>query len=98
MLIAIVIFRILVYKALPVKKQTIRFSWEALSGIWRFAAGITGITILGIAVTQFDKLLASQILTAEIFAYYALAGLVASGLDLFTGPIAAAVYPHFVKL
>jgi O-antigen/teichoic acid export membrane protein len=96
--IAIVIFRILVYKAIPVKKQTIRFSWEALSGIWRFAAGITGITILGIAVTQFDKLLASQILTAEIFAYYALAGLVASGLDLFTGPIAAAVYPHFVKL
>ena len=97
-IITVITFRVFLYRSLPYPQQVIHFSWQALASVWHFAVGMIGITFLGILVTQADKILASHLLMAEMFSYYAIAGLVASGLDLFTGPIAAAVYPHFVEL
>lgn len=87
-----------VYRALPLSQHTPRFSWSALRGIRQFAAGMAGITVTALMLTQVDKVLLSHWMSLEAFGYYALANLIASGLDMFTGPVAAAVYPHFIDL
>jgi O-antigen/teichoic acid export membrane protein len=88
----------LVYHALPPSPMRPRFSGRALTGIWRFAAGMMGIAFLSLLLTQVDKILLSRLLTLESFAHYALASAVANGLYLLTGPIAVALYPRFTQL
>ena len=88
----------IVYSALPPAPLPARFSRPALIGIWRFAAGMMAIVFLSLLLTQVDKILLSRLLTLESFAYYALAGSVASRLYVLTGPITAAFYPRFTEL
>ncbi len=97
-LATVLLLRVVVYRVLPLPQQAARFSWTALLGIWRFAAGMASITLVGLMLTQLDKLMLSFLLPLEMFGYYALAALVASGLDMFTGPVASAIYPHFIEL
>jgi O-antigen/teichoic acid export membrane protein len=97
-LITIAVFAGGVYRTLPSCPRPGRFSWPALIGIWRFAAGTMAITFLVLLLTQVDKILLSRLLTLEAFAYYALAGMVANALYMLTGPITAALYPRFTEL
>jgi O-antigen/teichoic acid export membrane protein len=69
-----------------------------LLAIWRFAAGMTAISVLAILLTQVDKILMTRLLTLQTFAYYALAAVVANGLVMVTAPISAAFYPRFTEL
>ena len=95
---SLLVLRMVVYQALPAVPSPPRFSWTALAGIWRFAAGMLGITILALLLTQVDKILLSRLLTLERFGYYALAGVVSGALGVLVGPISAAYYPKFVEL
>lgn len=97
-LVTTAIFVAVVYRILPSPPRTARFSLPALLGIWRFAAGMVGITLLSLLLMQVDKILLSRLLTLEGFGYYALAGVVASALYMFSKPIAVAFYPRFIEL
>jgi len=97
-LVTVVVFAGVVYRVLPLPSRPARFSMSALIGIWRYAAGIFGITLLALLLTQVDKLLLSRLLSLEAFAYYALAGVVAGALYALTGPITTAFYPRFTEL
>jgi O-antigen/teichoic acid export membrane protein len=88
----------IVYRTLPPAPLPARFSGPAMANIWRFAAGMMAITFLALLLTQVDKILLARLLTLESFAYYALAGVVANGLYMLTGPITAAFYPRFTEL
>jgi O-antigen/teichoic acid export membrane protein len=96
--ITVALFASVVHRALPAASQRPRFSKPALIGIWRFAAGMMAITILSLLLTQVDKILVSRLLTLETFAYYALAGVVVTALNLMTGPITGALYPRLTQL
>lgn len=96
--VSLLVLRMVVYRALPAPPSPARFSWTALIGVWRFAAGMLGITILALLLTQVDKILLSRLLTLELFGYYALAGVVSGALGVLVGPISAAYYPKFVEL
>lgn len=96
-LITVALFTSVVYHTLPPSPRAARFSWSALIGIWRFAAGMMAITFLTL-LTQVDKILLSRLLTLEAFAYYALAAVVANALNMLTGPVTAAFYPRFIEL
>src|SRR5580704_9508151 len=85
-IVTVALFAAVVHRALPPAPRPPRFSRPALIGIWRFAAGMMAITILSLLLTQVDKILVSRLLTLEIFAYYALAGVVVTALNLMTGP------------
>lgn len=74
------------------------FSKRLLAGVWKFAAGMTGIAILSTALTQVDKVVLSKMITLEMFGYYSLAGIVAMTIYRFTGPVFSAVYPKFTQL
>jgi len=74
------------------------FQKQLLAKIWRFAAGMSLISILATILTQLDKIILSKLLPLEDFGYYALAGVVAMSLYRLIGPIFSAVYPRFTQL
>jgi len=86
------------WNSLPHTKYRAVFKKRLLIGVWRFAAGMSGISILATILTQLDKVILSKMLTLEMFGYYALAGAVASTIYRLVGPVFSAVYPRFVQL
>lgn len=97
-LVTVSFFAGVVYRVLPLPPRPAHFSMDALIGIWRYAAGMVGITTLGILLTQTDKLLLSRLLSLESFGYYALASVVAGSLYMLTGPVTTAFFPRFTEL
>jgi O-antigen/teichoic acid export membrane protein len=96
--LSVLVHLVIVYRVLPRPPQPARFAFAALLSVWRFAAGMMGITFLVLLLIQVDKILLSRMLTLEAFGYYALAGAVAGSLPLLVGPITAAYYPRFTSL
>jgi len=86
------------YTSMPKASRAGRFSLEALRGIWRFAGGMTVITILALLLTQVDKVLLSKLLSLSEFGYYTLAATVAAALYMLITPITQAVYPRLCEL
>ena len=97
-LMTVVTFASAVYLILPKSSHRARFSPSALLSIWRFAAGMVGITFLALLLTQIDKILILRLLSLEAFGYYALAGVIANALYMLTAPITTAFYPRFIEL
>lgn len=77
---------------------TLHFSKQALAGIWRFSAGISGIALSALLLTQIDKVILSRLLSLSEFGRYTLATLVVSGLYLFITPVFNVIYPRFSAL
>ena len=75
-----------------------KFDVKQVKKIWRFSAGMSGISIAAIFLTQLDKIILSKMLTLEDFGRYTLAGVVASGLTVFITPTFNAIYPRFTAL
>lgn len=71
-----------------------RFEWEVFRNTWRYAAGMVGISVIGIMLTQADKLVISRMLTLQTLGYYALAVAVASIPITLSNVIASAVFPR----
>lgn len=97
-LMTVALYAGVTYRTLPPAPRPARFSRSALTGIWRYAAGMVAITFLALLLTQVDKILLSRLLTLEAFGYYSLAAVVANGLHILTGPIVTAFYPRLVEL
>ncbi len=86
------------YLSLPPHGRRAEFSPDALRQIWRFAGGMTGISILAFLLTQVDKIMLSKILTLSEFGYYTLAASIASVLSVVIAPITLAWYPRMCEL
>jgi O-antigen/teichoic acid export membrane protein len=97
-IVTIPILASVVYGELPRSPRPARFSWDSVSGIWRFAGGVLTITLLSLLLTQSDKILLSRLLPLNVFAIYAVAGVLSSALYMLSTPIGAAFYPSFTQL
>ncbi len=87
------------WRSLPAGNQPVRFRKELLLGIWRFAAGMSGISVLALLLTQLDKIILSKILPLEQFGYYSLASMVAAALlTNISSPIFTGLFPRFSQL
>lgn len=75
-----------------------RFRWEVLRKHWHFSAGMSGISVLSIALTQVDKVVVGKLFTLDQLGYYTLAGTVGNGLYYLIGPVFAAVFPRLCQL
>jgi O-antigen/teichoic acid export membrane protein len=75
-----------------------KFSIKVLQGTWRFAGGITGISILITLLTQLDKLLLSRLLSLTDFGYYVFAATVAATLYRLITPVSIAYSPLLAAL
>jgi len=74
------------------------FQKQLLKGVWKFAAGMSGISVMAIILTQMDKVILSRMLSLEMFGYYTLASSVAMSLGLIFSPVFSSVYPMFTQL
>ena len=86
------------WRRLPLVEKKTVFQKQLLKGIWRFAAGMSGISILAVILTQLDKVILSKILSLEMFGYYMLASVVAMSLSRLFTPVFLSIYPRFTQL
>lgn len=86
------------WRSLPDAAETPRFRYQLLLRVWRFAAGMTGISVLATILMQMDKVILSRMLSLEMFGYYTLASVVAMTLYRFSGPVFSATYPRLTNL
>ncbi|MBQ0798496.1 MAG: oligosaccharide flippase family protein [Porticoccaceae bacterium] len=96
-LLQVVIFRGALWRSLPLGHSS-RFDKNILNEIWRFAAGMSGISLLAAILTQLDKVVLSKILSLTEFGYYAFATAVAGVVFRLIGPVFAAYYPRLTEL
>lgn len=86
------------WRSLPHSGNKAVFQTQLLKGIWRFAAGMSGISIFAVILTQLDKVILSKMLSLEMFGYYMLASMVAMSLRRLVAPIIFSIYPRFTQL
>lgn len=89
---------LLLWRSLPRTSVRAAFNKNLLAGIWRFAAGMTGVSVMSVVLTQLDKMILIKVLPLDAFGYYSLAWRVAWGLYYLIGPISAAFFPRFSQL
>jgi len=75
-----------------------QFNKEVLQEIWRFAAGMTGISLVATILTQLDKVLLSRMLSLTEFGYYTFAASIAAVVFRIIGPVFTAYYPRLTEL
>lgn len=85
---------IVTWRVLPPAVIRATFSKSFLKDSWRFAAGISGISVMSIFLTQADKLVLSKILPLDAFGYYAFASAIANGLSRLIQPVFQSYFPR----
>jgi O-antigen/teichoic acid export membrane protein len=88
------------YKLLPRLASSEHMGWDLkpLRGVLGFSLTIAFTSSTWVIVTQTDKLLLSKFLPLSQFAYFTLAVLLASGVNVLSVPIGGALLPRMVKL
>jgi len=93
-----VFLRIFTWKYLPSFITRPKFSLVELKKIWKFAAGIAGMSLIAFFITQFDKILVSKLVNLEQFGYYNLAFTVGGSLSIIVNSITSIIYPKLTKI
>lgn len=98
-LFSIALLRVAAYRVLPRTDSSLP-SWNlwALSGVVRFAGGVTAISVLATLLTQVDKILLTKLLDLEAFGTYSIALALAGAAGIPSGLVSSAVFPRFVEL
>lgn len=74
------------------------FDSNELRRIFHFAAGMMGISLTSILLTQIDKIILSKILPLEQFGYYSIACSLSLVIYQIIGPIVQSYFPRFSNL
>lgn len=85
------------YRTLPHTGQRGRFSLASLNSVRTFAAGMIGINVLSLVLSQADKIVLSKLLPLETFGYYVLATTMCGVMVAATGPISQALFPILTR-
>ena len=96
-LLQVLVLRSALWRSLPSEGDG-TFRIEVFKGVWRFAAGMTGISLLVTILTQVDKVLLSKLLPLAEFGYYTFAATAAAIVYKLIAPIFTAYYPLFTEL
>jgi O-antigen/teichoic acid export membrane protein len=97
--LSLIIFTASLWRSLSPADRPPVFNPNLLRNIWRFAAGMSGIALSAIILTQLDKVILSKLLTLEMFGYYTIAGAASSVIPtLLGGPVFNAIFPRFTSL
>jgi O-antigen/teichoic acid export membrane protein len=75
-----------------------RFDSKSLFRVWKFAGGVTAITLVTLLLTDLDKIVVSRLVSLTDFGYYALAARMATTLTVASSSVFAAVYPALARL
>lgn len=86
------------WHSLPAAPGRSVFRPGLVRSVLRFAAGMTGISLTTVVLTQLDKAILSKTLPLQTFGYYTVASTLASGLYVVVTPIFSALFPRFSQL
>ena len=92
-----VVMRIGVVRSLPHGQHAFITVRQLLKEHIHFAGGMALLSVLGVALSQSDKIILSKILSLKDFGYYALATTIANGLLAVVVPIFGAVTPKLTE-
>ena len=92
------ILLIALWRSLPKSKKRAHFRGDILKEIWKYAAVISVNALIGIFLTQVDKIILSRMLTLKMFSYYSIASTVASVVWIIINPFSSAIFPNLVQL
>jgi O-antigen/teichoic acid export membrane protein len=90
--------RWLLWRALGLAAHRPAIRFAIMQSSFRFAGGMTGITITSIILTQTDKVILSKALNLTDFGVYVVAGTLATGLYMLISPMFSVMYPRFSSL
>ncbi len=94
----VILLTFLFWHSLPPAKRAPRVNAKLIRPVWRFAAGMSGITLSALILTQLDKVILSKLLSLEMFGVYTLATVIAGGLTLIITSIFNVIFPHLAAL
>jgi O-antigen/teichoic acid export membrane protein len=97
-LVYVFIMRVALWKEMPKDPAAPQFSKAQIKNIWRFAAGMTGISLVTFFLSQIDKIVLSKILPLSQFGYYSLAFSIASAISMIVVPVSITFFPRFSGL
>ncbi len=86
------------WRQLSLRDHRPQFEKQSLRTILAFSAGVSGITLLSVVLTQLDKALLSAMLPLQLFGYYSLAAAVAGTFTVAAGAVYGAIFPAFSHL
>ena len=86
------------WRSVPPSAERSAFEKRLVRESWRFAAGMSGISVFSTILTQLDKVILSKVLSLEMFGYYMLASVVAGSLARLFTPVFFSIYPRFIQL
>ena len=87
-----------VHRLIPDRAAGGRFEFTEIRRLSSFAVGMGGINMLGLIVTQLDKVVLSWLLPLQQFGYYVLAWTLATIIYRLAGPVFGAVLPRMTQL
>ncbi len=94
----IVLVARLFWRSLPPIDRTPRVNPKLIRPVWHFAAGMSGITLSAIVLSQLDKVILSKLLSLETFGFYTLATVIGNGLTLVITAIFNVIFPRLAAL
>lgn len=97
-LLSVLVFYFSIWKLLPKEFGGGYFSVQIIKNIWRYAAAVSGGAIIGITLSQLDKVILSKTLSLEFFGYYNIASNLASSIWFIIIPFNSALFPKLVQL
>jgi O-antigen/teichoic acid export membrane protein len=97
-LLQIITSIVAVWLAVPKNGDKPKFSPKIIRDSARFSTGIGGINILGLLLTQMDRIVLSKLLPLEQFGYYTLASTIGRSVSILISPVFNYVFPKFSTL
>lgn len=92
--LTVVVLGAATWRFLPPAGRRPKASWTALRQVGGFAGGVALTILLGLLVSQFDKLLLARLLNLDDYGRYMLAVTMAGMLLVIVGPVATATAPR----
>lgn len=97
-LVQLIWIRAAVWHSIPKCSEKPCFDLEIVRTVWRYAAGMMGMTITASILRQADKIVLSKMLPLEVFGYYTIAWTVAqTPISVLTTPVYQAVFPRLTQ-
>ncbi len=89
---------VLLWTHTPSNHRRPRFQANLLQEMWRFAAGLGSITVLGTIAFQSDKIIIGALLPLADVGPYMVASVIGSNLLLIAQPVVSAAFPRLALL
>ncbi|MGI9237272.1 MAG: lipopolysaccharide biosynthesis protein, partial [Woeseiaceae bacterium] len=95
----LVAFGIMLYRFIPSSDNVgASFFWQTLKPVLPFAGGMAYTAGIWVLLTQFDKLVLSNVLSLAEYGYFALVVVIATGISQVGAPISQAILPRMTYL